>query len=257
MSSFFAWMGGKRKVAGRLAVLLPEHLCYVEVFAGAANLLFAKVKSKSEVLNDKNSDLINLFRIVRWHPRAFIDELQFITHSRAEFDAYKHQVGLTDIQRAVRSWLLIKTAFGGKGGTASFHFGYGTTGRARLRRAAFSEVRKCHKRLDGVIIENLDFEIIFKKYDRPYTVFYCDPPYWQAAAYKVSFGWEDHKRLATALKNIKGKFLLSINDHKDIRRLYKGLHIRKVSTTYSVSKAKSQKVSELLIANFPLPKRLW
>ena len=70
MSSFFPWMGGKSKIAKRLAELLPQHGCYVEVFAGAANLLFVKEISKTEVINDINSELINLFRVVKWHRRV-------------------------------------------------------------------------------------------------------------------------------------------------------------------------------------------
>ena len=65
-------MGGKSNQAARLCQLLPDHRCYAEVFAGAANLLFAKPRSKVEVLNDINSELINLFRVVRFHPREFI-----------------------------------------------------------------------------------------------------------------------------------------------------------------------------------------
>lgn len=257
MSSFFPWMGGKSKVAKRLASLLPEHSCYVELFAGAANLLFAKEKSKSEVLNDVNSELINLFRIVRWHSRAFIDELQFITHSRDEFDDCKNKQGLTDIQRAARSWFVMKTAFGGKGGTNSPHFGYGTLGKGRFRRSAFSTVRTCHKRLDGVIIENRDFEDIIGRYDRKYTAFFCDPPYWQATAYKTPFRWSDHERLAKSLAKIKGKFLLTINEHKDIKKLYKGFNTRRVPITYSIMKGSTKRVHELVIANYSLPKRLW
>jgi len=220
LSSFFRWKGGKSAVAGRLAKLLPEHTCYVEVFAGAANLLFKKQPSKVEVLNDINSELINLFRIVRWHPREFIRELQFIAHSREEFTDYIEQPGLTDVQRAARSWLRIKTAFGGKGGEKHCAFGYGPSGRAQLKRTAFGTIRQCHKRLNGVYIENADFEEIIKRYDRPYTVFFCDPPYLGTSGYKDSFTNDDHRRLAETLKGLQGKFLLTINDCQAARKLY-------------------------------------
>ncbi len=65
MRSLFPYQGGKHRVASRLAALLPQHICYVEVFAGAANVLFAKEPSECEVINDINSDVINLFRIIR------------------------------------------------------------------------------------------------------------------------------------------------------------------------------------------------
>lgn len=258
MSSFFPWMGGKSKMAKRLSQLLPKHTCYVELFAGAANLLFIKPPSKVEVVNDINAELINLFRVVRCHPRAFIQELALLTQSRTDFADYRKQPGLTDIQKAARSFFIMKAAFGGKGGTSHPDFGYGTTGRARFRRTTFAAIRRCHKRLDGVYVENLDFADCIQRYDRPHTVFYCDPPYLESAAFKVPFDTNDHERLATGLRNIKGKFLLSINDHPKIRGLYKGLPRLKVKVKYSVARDKSPQSrdrTELVIANYPLPKR--
>lgn len=258
MSSFFPWMGGKSRIAKRLCQLLPEHKCYVEVFAGAANLLFAKEKSKVEVLNDINSELINLFRVVRSHRRGFMNELSLVVQSRIVFADYRRQPGLTDIQKAARSYFIIKAAFGGLGGTTHPDFGYGTTGRARFCRTMFAAINRCHKRLDGVYIENLDFEDCFRRYDRPHTVFYCDPLYLEVGGYKERFRSNDHDRLAVLLKNIKGKFLLTINNHPKIRAAYKNYPRLKVKVRYSVSRDKSSKArdrTELIIANYPLPKR--
>ena len=258
MASFFPWMGGKSKLTKRLCQLIPDHICYVELFAGAANLLFAKTPSKTEVINDVNSELINLFRIVRTHRRAFLEELQLICHSRQEFDDFKAQPGLTDLQRAARTFLVMKAAFGGKGGTKHAPFGYGTTGKSRFRRTAFDSVRRCHKRLDGVFIENIDFADCIRRYDRPHTFFYCDPPYLQTHGYKAAFTIDDQIRLADALKNIKGKFLLSINDHPEIRKIYKGYPRLKVKVKYTIARKKTADASnrdELVIANYPLPKR--
>jgi len=223
-----------------------------------ACLLFTKQPSKTEVLNDINAELVNLFRIVRWHQREFIRELQFIVQSRTEFADYRSQPGLTDIQRAARTWFVARTAFGGKGGTSHPAFGYGTTGKAHLRRTAFATVRRCHKRLDGVYIERLDFADIIRRYDRKHTLFYCDTPYLQAAAYKNSFGIDDHRRLAELFRTIKGKFLLTINDHPEIRALYKGLPKLKAKVKYTISRDKTAAAEdrgELVIANYPLPRR--
>lgn len=258
MSSFFPWMGGKSKVAARLAELLPVHSCYVEVFAGAANLFFAKVPSRVEVINDVNSDLVNLFRVVRCHHREFVRELEFMLHSRRDFDDFKSQPGLTDIQRAARYWTILKTAFGGKGGTPDCHFGYGASGRSRFKRCALSLVKKAHRRLDGVFVECLDFRRVIEKYDRPHTCFFYDPPYYQTAGYRDAFSLDDHKDLASMSASIAGKFLLTVNDHPAIRRLYKGFSILPVKVSYSISREKTasaQERKELLIANYPLPRR--
>ena len=245
-------------MAKRLCQLLPEHQCYVEVFAGAANLLFAKEPSKVEVINDINSELINLFSVVRSHRREFMRELSLVVQSRTVFFDYRRQPGLTDIQKAARSYFIMKAAFGGLGGTTHPAFGYGTTGRAHFCRKMFAAISRCHKRLDGVYVENLDFEDCLRRYDRSHTVFYCDPPYLDVGGYKEQFQPEDHSRLAATLKNIKGKFLLTINNHPKIRTLYKGLPRLKVKVRYSVSRDKSLKArdrTELIIANYPLPKR--
>ncbi len=253
MASFFPWMGGKSNQAKRICQLFPDHTCYVELFAGAANLLFVKPRARTEVVNDVNAQLTTLFRVVRFHPREFLRELALATHSRADFIDYKAQPGLTDIQRAARTWLIIKASFGGKGEV----LGYGTTGRACFRRSAFNAVRRCHKRLDGVYVENLDFADCIKRYDRKHTFFYCDPPYLETARYQADFTIEDQHRLAAALKKIKGKFLLSINDHPEIRKLYKGLPKKVVSVKYTISRektAEAQNRKELIIANYPLPR---
>ena len=55
MKSFFPYVGGKFKVAKRIIRHFPDHKCYVELFAGSANILFVKNRSKCEVINDANS----------------------------------------------------------------------------------------------------------------------------------------------------------------------------------------------------------
>lgn len=257
MSSFFPWMGGKSRLAGLICENLADHKCYVEVFCGAANILFSKPRVGTEIINDINSDLINLFRSVRYHYREFVRELTLVTHSRKDYKDFQANPGLTEIQRAARYYLILKASFGGKGGTKCCVLGYGTTGKAHYHRGIFPVINRCHKRLDGVVIENLDFTDLISRYDRPHTLFYCDPPYLNTAGYLASFGIEDHKRLADCLKAIKGKFLLSINSHDAIRRLYKGFNIKELQVRYTVSLDKTDKAQqrgELLIANYPLKK---
>lgn len=227
----------------------------LSLFAGAANVLFAKEPSDAEVLNDVNGALINIFRVIRWHPDELIRELAFITHSRQEFMDYHDQSGLTDVQRAARYWFKLKATFGGTGPTGAKSFATGTRSKAMVRKIALETIRHAHERLDGVFIENDDFEKVIKRYDRDYTQFFCDPPYWQTAGYGVPFEWSDHRRLANALRKIKGKFLLTINDHPDIKKLYQGLPRRKIPVCYTVCRCGTKKTHGLVIANYPLPRR--
>lgn len=260
MKSLFPYIGGKHRVARKLIEMFPEHKCFVEVFAGAANILFAKDKVKTEVLNDINSDLINIFRVIRWHPDEFLKELAFMTHSRREFLDYHEQTGLTDVQRAARHWYKLKTTFGGTGPAGHKNWMFAACSKAAaMKQTAFQTIMDAYNRLDGVYIENDDFEKVIKRYDRKYTLFFCDPPYWQAADYGVPFEWSDHERLAKTLKSITGKFFLTINDHPDIRKLYKGFSVIKTSVRYTVARdvdSKARHKGELLIANYKLPRKI-
>ena len=117
------------------------------------------------------------------------------------------------------------------------------------------ELSAAHLRLSRVYIENLPYADIFKRFDRPHTFFYVDPPYYRCENYygKGIFSREDFGRLRDILNGLKGKFMMSINDTKEIREIYRGFHIEKVKTKYSVSTragGKRDSVTELLVMNF-------
>jgi DNA adenine methylase len=71
-------VGGKRKLAARIVALIPEHVTYVEPFAGGAQVFFCKPKSKVEVLNDKDNELVNVFRVMQKHPQELLRCFKFV-----------------------------------------------------------------------------------------------------------------------------------------------------------------------------------
>ncbi len=72
--------------------------------------------------------------------------------------------------------------------------------------------------------------------------------------YRFNFEQGDFGRLAEVLGEIKGKFLMSLNDHKEVRRIFKGFRIPAVPTKYSSTnprhKGRSTQRRELLIRNY-------
>ncbi|SPL69469.1 Modification methylase DpnIIA [Acinetobacter stercoris] len=71
------WMGGKRRLVSLLVKKMPEHECYVEVFAGVAALFFIRdQQSKVEVINDLNGELVNLYRVVQHHLEEFVRQFK-------------------------------------------------------------------------------------------------------------------------------------------------------------------------------------
>ncbi|PCJ88618.1 MAG: restriction endonuclease subunit M [Thiotrichaceae bacterium] len=244
------WMGGKGRLADKILPLFPDHTCYVEVFAGAAALYFRKEPSKCEVLNDVNGELINMYRVIQHHLEEFIKQLKWAISSRTmfEWEKAKNIDTLTDIQRAARFYYLHKTCFGGRGQ----NYGTATTSPARFRILHIEEdLVDAHYRLSGVNVEQLDWRECIKRYDRPHTFFYLDPPYWGTAGYGVEFSIDEYTAMAELARTIKGKLMISVNDHKDMRKVFDGLKTKKLPITYSVSRCnKSKKSYELIIKSW-------
>ena len=253
--SFLSWVGGKSLLADRIIALAPPHKCYCEVFAGAAWVLFKKPESKVEVLNDLNADLITLYRVVQHHLEEFIRYFRWTLVSRDEFNRLKKVSPdtLTDIQRAARFYYMVKSAFGSKVTHPSF--GTSTTVGPRLNLLRIEEeLSGAHLRLAKVIIENMHYEEFIASKDRPHTWFYIDPPYYGCESYYgVTFERADFQRLAAILPKIKGRFIMSINDRPEVRRLFAPFRCFSARTNYSLGGGRGVKLGELLFTNFEPP----
>lgn len=107
-------------------------------------------------------------------------------------------------------------------------------------------------RMARTTIEHLPWEKVVSKYDRAETFFYIDPPYYGTAGYGVDFSEDQYEMLADMARNMKGKCIISINDHTYIRKLFKGLKKKTVKIEYIVggSKAKRSTSTELILRNF-------
>ena len=246
MNSFISWIGGKKLLRKNILEQFPEEYeRYIEVFGGAGWVLFGKEKKGMEVYNDINSELVNLYRCVKYHPEALQKELDGILTSRELFfDAIQKIRGLTDIQRAARFFIAIKESFG----SSLDSFGVGK----RNMKKAVDFLGLASDRLSTVVIENLDFEHLIKTYDRPGALFYLDPPYYKAEKYyQDKFTTEDHIRLKKILENIQGKFILSYNDCQEIRDLYKEYTIINIDRNHNLAnKNGSERYGELIIKNY-------
>jgi DNA adenine methylase len=242
--------GGRQGIINKI----PEHACYVEVFAGGASVFFGKDPSTTEVINDLDKDLVTLYRTVKHHPEELYRQFKFSLVARSEFEREKavNPETLTDIQRAARYLYLQKSAFGGH--ITGQTFGTTTTGKPRLNLLTIeTTIENAWQRLAQVQIECKDFRDLIPRYDRPHTFFFMDPPYWCIPGYKYDFEEKDFIDLANILQNIKGKFLMTINDTPEVRSIFGQFNIQETTLKYSMStkaKSRAKTRTELLISNY-------
>lgn len=251
MKGPLSYVGGKNRLAAQIISLIPKHQTYVEAFAGGAQVLFRKAPSPVEVLNDMDSELVNFYRIARFHHEELLRSLRYTLLSRKWYDdlVKTDPSSLTDIQRAARYFFLQKCSFGGR--VARKNFAVHVTKTPTFRPARIPEmIHSSYARLQNVQIECLSYEKVIEKYDRPTTFFYLDPPYFGVKLYNHNFSADDFETLKSRLDHLQGKFLLSINDTPEIRKLFAAYHIQETTIYYSLQKHSGRRYTELLIRNY-------
>lgn len=241
------WLGGKRRLADLLIGRFPPHTCYVEVFAGGAALYFLRHPAEVEVINDVNGELVNLYRVVKHHLEEFVRQFKYALSSRQIFKWTQDTPpeALTDVQRAARFFYLQQMAFGGR--VEGQTWGTATTAPAINLLRIEENLSAAHLRLSSAYIEHLDWAACMDRYDRPHTLFYLDPPYWQTEGYGVPFPWDQYELMAGKLREIKGKAIVSLNDHPDIRRCFEGFGMEALSIDYTVGGGQNRAERQELI----------
>ncbi len=261
MNSFMSWVGGKKALREEIVKRFPLYYeRYIEVFGGGGWVLFHKPPGRDfEVYNDFNSLLTNLYRCVRVKPDLLMNALEYVLNSREDFDRVRlalRRKRTTDIQRAAWFYQIIRYSY------ASALTSYGS--QPHDIRADFPLIEQAHRRLKDVVVENKDFEKLIRQYDRPVSLFYCDPPYHATEGYYQNIGEDgftekDHIRLRDALLSMEGKFLLSYNDDAFVRELYDapGIQIEAVTRLNNIKQRYDPncQFAEVFIANYDMTER--
>ena len=283
-------MGNKTSILHILYALFPlNYERYIEPFGGSGAVLLGKKKpDKFEVYNDFNHNLVNLFQCMRDRPVALIEEIGFLNlNSRDDFNRNKEffkdekfkdrfieeemeKIQLIfdkptadelielmtrrkldyDLRRAAMFLKLLRYSYSSGGKSFACQ--------PMNIRSLFRLIQDVSIRLENAVIENQDFEVLIKHYDRDNAFFYCDPPYYSSEyVYQCGFTWDDHLRLKNTLANSKGKWLVSYNDCEEIRNLYDGYSFFDFTRLHNMKQRinAGEQFPELLISNYDMYER--
>jgi DNA adenine methylase len=228
--------GGKYTLAKWVISHFPAHELYVELFGGAASVLMRKPRSKGEVYNDLNGDIVNVFRVLRDREQA-TELIRLLELTPFAYEEYYLAYDACDnpIEKARRT---IFRSFAGHGSDSVSRdkAGYrglknkesGVTG-AQAWAKFPKEVNKFVDRMQGVDIEHREAVKLIPLLDRVNTLFYSDPPYListrslkGSVKYPFEMTDQDHINLAEALHQIKGMAIVSGYSSDLYDQLYSG-----------------------------------
>lgn len=221
------WFGGKGKQAEYIIGKMASHKVYIEPFGGAAHVISQKGRVSHEVYNDIDGIVVNFIIQSIENTENLIDQCSKLPYSRELYERWRREELPRDpIERAVRFFYLNRSAIskGNSEEVPKTGWRHSTTSSQNPAMGyvnACQRIREFANRMQGVMIEKLDFKTIIEKYDSPEALFYVDPPYvGREKFYAGEFTLDDHYVLGEMLNSVQGKVIVSYYDDPIINKIY-------------------------------------
>lgn len=258
------YFGAKQQIAEQLVALMPEHMGYIEPYAGSLSVLLAKPESKIEVVNDLDHRLMTFWRVLRDRPEELLHVAEFTPHSREELERAAALDGDTDLELARQVWVLLTQGrsrtmkrtgwrfYADPQGTSASFSTYMRAYRSRLLPAA--------ERVQNVSLEcRPALEVIEKYGAHADNLLYVDPPYVHStrrgARYTHEMTEADHREMAAALRGCAAVVMLSGYESDLYDELFGDWH--QVQIGARSDNALDRDVIEVVWSNRPLGDFLW
>ncbi len=211
------YFGGKWMLAPWIIEHFPPHRVYVEPYGGGASVLLRKERAHSEVYNDLDSTIVDVFRVLQSKPGELERIIRLTPFSREEYDLF-YESTEDQVESARRTIGRSLMGFGGNS-TGGSKTGFRTTSVLSNRVPAMDwvnypdEIHLFANRLAGVVIENRDAKEVMSLQDGGSTLHFVDPPYPHDTrsikhGYRCEMTDEDHLSLCRFIKELKGMVIL-------------------------------------------------
>lgn len=241
-------LGNKTKIADEIQKHFPPHKTYVEPFFGAGGMFFNKQKAKYNILNDLDSDVFNLFMVLRNQRQDLYDGIYEMPIDETLWQYWRKNKETEPIKKALRFILLSNFGYMGKSETLRFSNGNSKKILMDAIQATYNKIWDCE-------FMNADFKDVFSKipssdYEESDNLFaYCDPPYLDTTNnYETSFSEEDSYNLFETLTSKNIKWAMSEFDHPFIMNEVKnrGLNCEIIGERVNMKNRRT----EVLITNY-------
>lgn len=212
--------GSKWSMTNWIISHFPEHKTYLEPFFGSGAIFFNKQPSDIETINDLDSSVVNLFKVIRDRSEELAEKILWTPLSREEYyKAYEAHSGdeLEDARRfLVRCWQAIGAKTSDRTGWRSLISSNGPDTAKEWSKLP-EKIMIVANRLKEAQIENQSAEKLLERYKRKEVLVYADPPYIIETRtkrhYKHEMTIEDHIRLLNILDEHPGPVILSGYSH--------------------------------------------
>jgi DNA adenine methylase len=222
-----------------------ENMIYIEPFLGGGTIFLSKNPSVKEVINDLDKIVYEIFKGIKKYSTEDILKDVNGYYTKEDFYKIKDSKPTSEYGKFLKTFIIYKCSFLGLSRT------YNERGQIKI---STNKLNKWKERLNNSIIKNVSYEKLIKEYDSKNTFFYLDPPYEKSERlYKHDV--LNIEEIYNIMKNIKGKFLISYNDSKKTKELFKNYYIHYETTKYEGSHqlgSTVRNVKELLISNYKI-----
>ena len=186
-------------------------------------MLIRKRRVHTEVYNDLDGEIVNVFRILRDPEQAdsLIRLLSLTPYARQEYEAC-YQPSEDPVEQARRTIVRAHMGYSSVGATSrsGFRSGSSFSGASTARDWARLPIDLwgVMDRLKGVLLENRPAVEVMMRYDAKHTLHYVDPPYLPSTrntvrgnqgVYRHEMDEDDHRKLAAVLHQLKGIVVVS------------------------------------------------
>ena len=272
LSPILKWVGGKRQLLKEIIPLIPDDfLTYHEPFIGGGAVLL-ELQPKRAVINDYNSELINVYNVIKSNSKDLLTILK--EHEVMNSEEYFYKIRsldrnnnynlMSDVERAGRIIYLNKTCYNGLfrvNSSGQFNSPYGRYKKPNI-------VNEEAVLLLSEYFNNNKINIICGDYRKALSLckagdfVYLDPPYMPISSSSSFTGYTENgfdvseqltlKEECDKLNEKGVKFMLSNSDHELIKEIYVDYNIKiiKAKRVINSNAKKRGEINEVLIRNY-------